>query len=154
MTAALLAEEAELFLWNLMHWCILGFLSGSGNSGSWWPCARDDHPKAVPGAWSVSVGITVWQPHSISWWEMHFPEGLSLRYPYCPLFGVCRRQFHGYCVVYWESPVFLSIPVNTLCKFVETVELLQTNIWTKLKFPKYQYKFKMWRCSKLSRQKV
>lgn len=43
-----------------------------------------------------------------------------------------------------------GIPVNTLCIFVEVVKLLWTNIWMKLRFPKYQYKFKMWRCSKLS----
>lgn len=47
-----------------------------------------------------------------------------------------------------------GIPFNTLCKFVEIVELLQTNIWVKPKSPKYQYKSKMWRCSKLSRQQI
>lgn len=74
MAGALPAEEAELFPWNLMHWHTLGFVGGYGNSGSWCLCARDDQPKAVSGACSVSVGIKVWQPHSNSWWEMHFPE--------------------------------------------------------------------------------
>lgn len=47
-----------------------------------------------------------------------------------------------------------GIPVNTLCKLVDSVELLRTSIWMKLKFPKYQHKFKMWSCSKLSRQQT
>lgn len=73
MTGALLAEEAEVPVEPdaSTH---TRFLSGSGNSGSWCPCARDDQPKAVSGAWSVSVGIKVWQPLSISWREMHFTE--------------------------------------------------------------------------------
>lgn len=78
----------------------------------------------------------------------------GFKWTYFPLCGVCRRQFYGYGIVHWVFQVFLSGPVNTLCKFVEIVELLQTNIWMKLKFPKCQHKFKMWRCSRLSRQQI
>lgn len=53
----------------------------------------------------------------------------------------------------WVLYCTLGIPGIPVI-FVEVVELLWTNIWMKLRFPKYQYKFRMWRCSKLSRQQI